>query len=64
VVVAGDMLFGVMVKAVFGWLWHSDRIYSRKEYVLGDYLGNSIRRITKGMMGSMVGEMVATALCD
>jgi hypothetical protein len=64
VVMAKGMLSTVMVKARCGLLWHCDKIGNKTEVVPGHYLSEFVRRKAKGVMGSMVGEMVATALCD
>jgi hypothetical protein len=43
---------------------HSDTIDNRTEVVPGGCLSEFVEEKAKGMIGSMVGAMVATALCD
>jgi hypothetical protein len=64
VVVANGMLSMVVANAEYGWLWHSDRIGNRMKAILDDCLSDFVRKKAKGMIGSIVGAMVATALCD
>jgi hypothetical protein len=45
-------------------LWHSARIGNRTEVVHGGFFDEFVRRMVKGMTGSIVGVTVAIALCD
>jgi hypothetical protein len=63
-VLTKDMLSVIVVKAECDWLWHSGKIDNRMDAIPDDYLSHFVREKAKGMKGSMVGVMMATALCD
>jgi hypothetical protein len=50
-----------MAKDRGDWLWRNDRTGKRTEVVLG-YCLDSIEKMAKATVGSLVGEMVATTL--
>jgi hypothetical protein len=54
----------IAAKAEYGWLCHNDKNGNRTKVVLDNCLSDFLRKKENGMKGSMVGAMVATALCD